>query len=354
VIALWLLACGTSLEATGPGGMVGVLRAADGTPVVGQRVSTLETDDETDETGRFEVIWQPPNQHVSIRRTGLVIGRTYRPGEDDGRVLELTLPTMRSTVLACPPTPCDVVATWPLPDHYEATLRLRCKEPLSTHTLIEVPASEPQVRCTTGKGKAEKEVPVAVIDQGGTITLAPPVPPVRVEVRAVSGELPDDCVVHVGGAAATATDGGWEAQTRGPSTVRAVCGGRPARPQTVNGDAPPPSVALEWSPTGPDLDLPEAFDGTLQLVAEAGEGAGWSLPVQPDAQGVYALPPLGAGSYRVLLVAEGEQAALLAEPPPPVDDTLVLAPTAGASQVGRLVLTRDLDSGRVHVKRTQP
>jgi hypothetical protein len=56
----------------------------------------------------------------------------------------------------------------------------------------------------------------------------------------------------------------------------------------------------------------------------------------------------------VLLVAEGEQAALLAEPPPPVDDTLVLAPTAGASQVGRLVLTRDLDSGRVHVKRTQP
>lgn len=344
-----LLACGTSLDATGPGGMVGVLRQADGSPLVGQKVSTLETDDTTDEAGRFEVIWQPPNQHVSIRRSGLVIGRTYQAAEDDGRVLQLTLPAMRQAVLACPPTPCDVVATWPLEDRFEATLRLRCKEALATHTLFEVPEATPTVRCTTGKGALETEVPVQVVDQGSTLTLAPPVPPVVVEVRAVSGPLPGDCEVFVGGVPATPRDGAWEATGRGPATVRAHCGDRPARPAVVQADAPPERVVLEWSPTGPDLDLPEPFDGALQLVAEQGEGAGWSLPVAPQ-EGVYRLPPLSAGSYRVLMVAEGEEAALLAAPPPAVDDHLVLAPTAGASRVGRLVLTRDLDDGAVAVR----
>lgn len=352
MLLLWLLACSANLDATGPQGMVGVLKNHDGTPLVGQRVSTVETDDETDETGRFEVIWQPPNQHVSIRRTGLVIGRSYRP-DDEGRVLELTLPRMRSAILACPPTPCDVVATWPLEDHFEATLRLRCKEPLVTHTLIEVPEAVPQVVCTTGKGASQQPVPVQVIDQLQTITLAPPQPPVRVEVRAVSGELPGDCEVFVGGTVAQARGGGFEATGRGQVTVRATCGGRPARPTAVDADQPPATVGLEWSPTGPTLDLPQPFDGVLQLVAEGGEGAPWSIPIEADGNGIYPLPPLSAGTYRVLLVAEGEQAALLAEPPPAVDDVLVLAATSGASQVGRLVLTRDLEEGRLQVKRAK-
>ena len=347
----WLLACGPSLEATGPGGMVGHLRDATGQPIVGQKVSTLETDDETDASGRFALIWQPPNQHVSIRRQGLVIQRTYQSA-DEGKVIDLTLPEMRTTLLACPPTPCNAVLRWELPARYEATLRLRCKEPLQTHTLVEVPATPPQVRCTVGRGAEEKPVPVSVLDRGDTLTLVPPQEPVTVEVRAVSGDLPEGCEVTVGGTLAERQGLGlFTATATGSVTARAVCDGRPARPAVVRADAPDPSVTLEWSPTGPVLDPVQGFAGTLTLVAEEGESSGWTLPVAPADDGGYWLPPLSAGRYRVLMVAEGEDAALLATPPPPAPGALVLAPTAGASYVGRLVLAQDLETGTIPVQK---
>jgi len=347
----WLVACGPSLEATGPEGMVGRIVDATGQPVVGQQVSTIETSDETDEDGRFALIWQPPDQHISIRRKGLVIRRTYDPS-DDGQVVELRLPPMRQAALTCPPTPCDARLSWSLPNRYAAELRLRCKEPMATHTLYEVPSTPPSVSCSVGKGKAAEDVPLSVLDRGTSIRLVPPKQPVRVELRPVSDELPEGCEVQVGGAPAEGHGlGMWTAAATGPVTVRAWCGDRPARPATVDADAPDPFVTLEWSPTGPALDPVEGFEGELTLVAESGEASGWSLPLRPSDDGSYLLPPLSVGTYRVLMVAEGEDAALLAQPPAASPGTLVLAPTAGASFVGRLVLEQDLEGGTVPVKK---
>jgi len=348
--AWWLVACGPSLEATGPNGMVGRIVDATGQPVVGQSVATIHTEVKTDDEGRFALIWRAPDQHISVRRKGLTIRRTYAPG-DDGKVIELPMPPLRTAVLACPPTPCDVVLGWELPNRYEAELRLRCKEPLSTHDLFEVPASPPSVTCTKGKGRSAEQVPVSVLDRGETLTLVPPQQPVRVEVRPVSGQLPDGrCTVTVGTVEAEGQGlGMYTATASGSVTARAICGGRPARPATVQADAPDPFVTLEWSPVGPMLDPVEGFEGAMTLVAEQGEDSGWTLPLRPADDGRYALPPLSAGTYRVLMVAEGEDAALLAEPPPPKPGSLVLSRTAGASYVGRLVLDHDLEDGTVPI-----
>jgi len=330
---LLLLACST-LETTGEDGLVGRIVDHEGVPVADLRISSVEGDARTDGDGRFAVNWKAPEQHVRFKWGPVSITRGYHHA-DAGRTVELTLPEPRDVTVACPPTPCDLVAHWTLADDFEATFRTRCKVAGAQLQVPGLPSGEPKLTCTVGKGSNARALPLMASDQGDVLGFRPARTKVRIDVRGAK-----DCEVRYGDELATRQGKSYEVEVDGPAVVTAVCGDRPARPVRLDPEVRD-RVTLLWAADGPSL---AAAGGTVDLVAEASDGSGWTLRL-PDVDGTRALPPLTKGSYRLVHLPEGTAQALVAAPPEGEAGVVVWAPQEDGSRVGRLVVSGELAPG---------
>lgn len=325
--------------------MVGRVLGADGAPLTGLTVQTVETAARTDDEGRFTIAWQDPNQHVHFTHHDVWFQRRYR-AEDAGRVVDITLPAARDAQLRCGEQACAVTLSWPLGPGYEARVSRTCV-PGATFPLAAVPRSTPSVSC---RGAAEQPT---LDDRGDALVLEPPLAALRVELRAVDGALPSGCRVHVGSREGRpAGEGFWAADIASPSTVSASCAGRPARPVLAARDAG--TVTLEWSAQGPEVDVVELAPWAATLTLAPRQGDGWTLRIAARPDGTFALPPLTEGVYAIRI--DGASS-----PTPPVEDwtspeqgppgTLKLDPVEGAEAlVGLLTLEGDLLEGAVPVE----
>jgi len=332
---LLLLACST-LDTTGESGLVGRITDHESQPVSDLRISSVEGDARTDENGRFAVAWKAPQQHVRFKWGPVSVTRGYAAA-DAGRTVELQLPAPRNVTVACPPTPCDLVATWSLPDAFDATFRTRCKVAGARIDVPDMPSGEPELSCTVGKGANAKVLPLMASDTGDVLGFRPAKTVVSIQVRS-RGDL--DCDVRYEGQPATLESNRYVVEANGPGVATATCGGRPARPARVDPDVRD-RVTLVWAPDGAAMKAP---GGTLDLVAEATDGTGWTLRLD-DAEGLRLLPPLAKGSYRLVHLPEGTAQALVAPPPEGHAGSVVWAPQGDGSRVGRLVVDGDLPSG---------
>ena len=305
-----LVAC-HSISATGDAGMKGVLVDFGGEPIAGVRVQSIEAEARTGEDGSFAVAWKAPEFHVFFERQGLFWQRTLTEA-DRGGITEIRLPMTRKTPLLCQ-VDCAVRLDFrhgPLSARYTGTC-------VAGETLAPVvPPVTPEVQCTDGPGG--DAVPHALVEGPDGWILGPPARPVRVQVLALDGSLPDDCAVWVGDTAATALgEGFFSAEVPGATQAHARCEGRPTLPVPVAADAG--SVAVEWSAVGPHLDLAAVAPWVQQLTLETG---GRTLPLEADAEGRFLLPPLPEGTYE-LRVGQGGGAL------EPVADRVVLTQGEG-------------------------
>lgn len=327
--------------------MVGHVRDAAGQPVRGLTVSTLETDDRTDDDGRFAVVYKDPDRYVHFTLGDTWFRRTFRPA-DEGTEVDLRLPALRDATLSCGAQTCDATLKWAIEVGLEARVAARCQPGVSI-ALRQIPQASPELACR-GEG-----VQPTLVDRGRALALEPPLQPLRVELRALEGALPSDCRVEVGDVEARpAGPGFWVAEIAGRVTVAGRCGGRPARPATVAADVG--SVTLEWSPQGPALDLEEVapWGNRVEILAEDGEEPGWGLVLEPDSGGWVSLPPLSRGRVRVRIdgstPAPGDVPDVVGRA-----DVLVLTPmSTGESLVGVLEVAGDLLDGTVPIAMVPP
>jgi hypothetical protein len=349
---LWMLGCHWTPHESGPNGLVGRLLDPMGMPLAGVPVESLEARERTDEEGRFAVQYKPPDELVHFVWNGTWYKRVYRD-EDAGKVVDVKLPPVRDAKLSCAlDQPCDLELGWDLGEGLTARVTTACTPGAEPVLLPSIPKGTPSLQCRGAEGNR-----AAVLeDRGETMEILPPPVPVRVEIRAEEGREPSDCAVQIGRRAGVASgEGFWTAEATGTVTVSAVCEGRHAVPKTVRAGAG--EVALDWSPTGPDVDLagmPLASD--LYLVREgAGDDPGWMIRVPAGADGRFALPPLASGSYRVAVGDPGRLAVVSApaEPAPAgVLQVLAVTPGDGTSPgglVGLLRLEEDLVEGQIPV-----
>lgn len=354
LVALLMLACGEP-TVTGPTAMVGRIQSAGGQPVQGLDVRSLEASDRTDAEGRFAVLYKAPEQHVTVQVGDTWLQRRYLPG-DEGQVVQITLPETRDVTLSCGEQTCDATLLWTLSEGLEARVTRRCRPGVEL-PLKQIPTGSPTLSC---RGAAAEPT---LVDRGDVLALGPPLRPLRIELRSTDGPAPKDCTVAVGERPARpAGEGFWASELAEPSVVAAVCMGRPARPLWAPPDAG--AVVLEWSPGGPSLDLEEVASWANVVVVQAlaspdaPEDAGWSLRVTPTGEGVFLLPPLLAGHYRVqvhgdapsVLPTEGELRERF-DVLPPADGVLrVQRIPGGETLVGELRTSGDLLEGRVPVE----
>ena len=330
-LALLLIACHwieptTSSESA----LVGRVLAPGGFPASDVRVDGLEASDFTDEEGRFAVRYKSDSAYVTVQQEATWFRRNYRE-EDAGTVVDLQLPQLGLRRLQCElAAPCRARLSWELSDGLLAWVEVPCESGI-TVPLPGVPAGEPEARCMAGS------VPVAarVLLRGDSVMLVSPPRAVRVSVVTPPEVRPQDCAVTVAGAPAKLDASGvfvGEGTDGAPVMVR--CNGWPSVPATVAVGSG--SVEVLWLGEGPTLDLPQAQ--TLTLVA-----SDWSLTLA-SADGVFRLPPLSAGDYKVAL--DAPTALVGATLPEPQSDTLVLL-----EPVGVLRLTQDLFAGSVRISR---
>lgn len=323
-------------DVTGEGGMVGHLRDASGAPMAGVDVSTLEEHVTSGPDGRFSIQYKPPESFVAWRVGDLWMRRVYRP-EDDGKVLELRLPALADATLACevPAAMCPTPELqWDLGDGLFAKADPTCGALVA---LKGVPSGLPTVTCPT---------PVELVARDGRWVLRAPPTPLRVEVRGEEGATPTTCTITVDGAPASPKEAGfYVAQASGRAVVAGSCDGRPVFPKRV--DAAIGSVAIEWSPTGPSLDLSDLPlpAGPIRVVREDDDVV---LVLEAAADGRFALPPLPQGRYRVGIGDPGPLATLVAPEgiAPGALRLLAQSPTGAA---GLLVVAADLESGEIPV-----
>lgn len=350
-MALWwllLLSCWKEPVQSGPAALVGVLLDPQGAPIRGQVVESIEARDVTDAEGRFAVEFKAPNQVVHFARDGVWYSRRYAP-TDTGKVVTLALPPTGDTPLRCRlAEPCDLTLEWDLGDPFVARVVEECT-PDRVVELIAVPLAVPDAVCRS----ATSERPAVVRAVGEAWQALPEPQPVRVEVRG-EGEMPA-CHVRVGEEAPAPTgDGAWLGAASGPVTISATCGNRPALPRTADVLAPA-TVVLDWSPVGPDLDLARWMPGAdrLELVAVAGEEPGWRIGIHQASDGLFHLPPLPAGDYRVVVGDGRVEAEVEGEVRPGVLRTVDLQRSPQevvTGLTGFLHLDEDMLEGRIGVE----
>jgi hypothetical protein len=342
---LWL-ACHVPSE-TGPTGMVAVLSDAAGAPVVGADVTTLEEHLFTDADGRFAIQYKSPEQYVDIQVGARPIDtsgapsrtvtpqfrRSYLP-EDDGKVLDLRLPVRRDVRFACAPgVACaDPHLAWDLGGGLTATADPGCGVPI---VLAGVPDKTPVLTCGTGAGVVRPSTDLWMVE-------APP-REVRVDIRGEEGRDPVSCAVMVG--AAPVAGPPFVASVSGSAAVSAICDGRPALPKVLR-DAS--SVTLDWSATGPSLDLSRLNLGPAPLTLVMEGEQGFVLTVPPDPSGRYPLPPLPAGNYR-MTNGEPAQIALIRPPTDVTPDVVRVLGVDASVFTATLSLSIGLEDGTLPV-----
>jgi len=343
---LWVLACGGP-STTGPEGLVGQVLDPLWQPVSGLELSTDAQRRTTDRDGRFAIRFGTGPQEVGFRHAELDWTRRLRP-EDHGAEVVVKLPRLARGVLVCElPERCEAELSWELDEGLVGRAVGLC-EPGTRQPLVFVPSLPTRATCRT----AETELTAVARVGAAELVLQTGAEVVRVEVLSLDGVDPVHCRVKVGPRVAlptgSSTGGGfYSAEARGEVTVRATCDGRPASPCTAIAGVDE-LVVLEWSATGPwvdPTDLPGA--GSLILVRE-GEG-GWLLQVGLSDDGLFPLPPLAAGRYRI---GVGELPSVsTGHPGEPEPGILHLLPPDGAT--GLLVLDEDLTDGAIPVEVTR-
>ncbi len=339
LVSLLLAAC-TSLDTTGEEGFVGRITDHEGKPIPELRISTVEGDARTDADGRFAVLWKAPEQHIRFKWGPVSVTRSYLPG-DAGRVIELALPATRNVSVACPPTPCELEATWSLPESFEASFRTRCKVAGATLDVPDLPVGTPKLSCTVGRGASAAVLPLTASDTGEVLGFRPARVEVAIQVRQPRGTKVL-CEAALGETPATEQAGRYLVEAEGVAVARARCDGWPARPERVD-PMVRDKVLLVWEPVGPTV---AAAGGSVDLVYEPEDGSGWSLPL-PEVDGQRRLPPLANGRYRLIHTPDGTAEAMVAPPPEGEAGKVVWTVLGDGSRVGRLVVQGPLPAGLV-------
>lgn len=330
-LALLLFACHwieptTSSESA----LVGRVLAPGGFPASDLRIDGLEASDFTDDEGHFAVRYKSDSAYVTLQQEATWFRRRYRPA-DEGKVVDIQLPELEPRRLQCHlPEACRAKLTWDLGDGLFAWVEVPCQEG-ATVPLPGVPGSTPEVSCTAGA----VSVPTRLVEREGALALLPEPAAILVTLEA-GPEVPlEACSVVVAGKLAPrGSDDVFVGKGVPGDPVMAQCEGWPAVPLKVPADSR--SVQVPWLGEGPTVDIPEAQ--TLTLVS-----SDWSLTLRSE-DGVFRLPPLTAGNYRVAL--DAPTALVGASLPEPVSDTLVLR-----DAVGVLRLTADTPSGALRISR---
>ena len=321
--------------------MVGHVYASDGSPISGVRIQSVEAEVRTDDKGHFAVEWKVPDTHVFFIHEGLTWARALQP--DDPKEVELRLPELGAVDLRCAPELCAAKLAWELGPGFGASVLQRC-QPGAVVTLPTVPAGVPSVECRRD-GRVE---PMEIIEVEGQLALVPPQRSVRIDVQSTEGAAPEACSVTVDHAeAADAGDGFWTAQARGAALIAVTCEGRASWPTTIG--AGEGSISVDWSRTGPTLDLEGAAPEAAQLRISPESSDVW-LTVDPDANGVFALPPMGAGTYRARIALPDSAADAAAEWPVDTKPGALVLARRDSELLGVLVLESDLATGRVGVQ----
>ncbi len=355
---MWILllgGCHWTPEVTDHHGMVGRILDPKGMPVGGLAIESLEARAVTDEEGRFAVEYKPPDELVHFSWKGTWYQRTYQEG-DDQKVVDVRLPEIRDADLVCGlEAPCDLELVWDLGEGLTAKVNAACT-PGSQAKLLSIPRGAPTITCRDGVGSKA----FVLEDRVDTVEILPPAGPVRVEIREEEGRLPADCTVQIGRREAVkAGEGFWTAEATGTVTVSALCEGRPAVPRTIRAGAG--EVVLDWSPTGPELDLAGMpLANEMWLVRDGSpEDLGWMIRIVAAEDGRFQLPPLAAGAYRVAVGDPGNLATMTppSEPVPPgLLKVLAVSPGDGTSPGGLVAMMRleeDVVEGQIPVSGLQ-
>lgn len=346
ILFVALMGCKEPSESS-PGALVGRLLDPQGQPVRGARVDGVEAGARTDADGRFAVRMKDPDRFVMIGAGGRLYRRAWR-AEDNGLRVDVRLPALRDAELECAlPAPCRARFEWELGEALSLVAEADC-DPSASTPLAGIPTAKPaRVSCAA----AGAEVPVVLVDGGTRLTLGGEAEPVRVRILGREQADARACTVLVDGRlAAPQPDGSFVGRAAGRAVISAVCDGRPALPVQLGPSEP--EVAVEWSAVGVDLSLEGAPEVGALLVVREGRG-GFSLRSTPNDAGLFPLPPLTAGVYRV-----GSTAQLLIGPPPagaapPEREGLVLY-RVGDGLIGWLRLDADRAEGTVAARLVAP
>lgn len=331
---LWpiLMAC-HGVSHTSLSGMSGVVLDAEGYPVKGLQVASIEAEGVTDAEGRFQVAYKSDAPYVRWAHLGVWYRRHYRP-EDQGRQVHVDLPAPRRVEVACPADPMQFEFSWTLGAGFDAYVHVTC-EPGERVRVEGAPKGAPSV---VARGRNGEETEVTLKEQGSTWTISTPPAPVVLDVVAPeSGEVA--CQARTRERVLPRLDAGrFTVEISEPTWVHVTCGGRPTVPVRVD---PADGVRrVLWSPEGPGLamSLPESEFGWL-----VAEEAGWTLPLRGGPENHIPLPALAKGTYRLMVAST---------PTLPAEALVAMAPELGPPGVCRIRGGDGVDVGRFRLDRT--
>ena len=288
MLLIWMSACWWNPPTqTGRNGMSGQILDFQGDPISGAQVYNLESSVETDEDGRFGLYYKPPDTNVYFVLDGVKFWRNYRD-EDEGQVVRIQLPVTSALDLDCGDLTCRLDLKWDLGDGLLAKVSQACAA--DRHTVWGVPGV-PEASCRAGSGI----VADAVRRDGDTLVLLGTERDVTVELDA-DGD-PQSCAVTLAEARADFVDGRATLPVRGEGWAQVVCDGRPAFPVHIGSDAD--TVTAPWSAMGPSFQAPAGVE--LAHLELSRVDAPWTLRAEPGTGGAFLLPPLSAGTYRIVL-----------------------------------------------------
>lgn len=277
--------------------MIGIVLDADGTPITGLSVETVEARWVTDDEGRFAVNYKEPSQYLHFQHEGMWYRRYYQPGVDDDKVITLQLPATTSRRIRCLHEPCDATLVFDLEDGFTATARGRCDDGEQKPIITPEDTVVPKATCRTSTTAPDKPIhPTYKLD---VLQLSGPPATLTVNLFTHTKELPKSCTVRIDGEPAKpAGSSAYSAKVFGRVQYDAICDGVPATPAAayVVGDG---AVDLGWRPTSPTLDVGAlaSWATHVMVMRHAPEGAMWELSI-PVKQGKARLPPLPAGTYK--------------------------------------------------------
>ncbi len=279
---------------TGPTSMVGHLVDADGQPLGGVEIETVESRWKTEPDGAFAVNYKEPAQMLAFTRDNIEYTRHYQPDDDKKDVL-IKVPMAVERIVRCEmAAPCDAQLDWDLGDALTATTTFKCDRD-NPIRLDAAPLPFPSSAACRVDGKDQ---PMKLNDVDGSLVFTPPPVPVSVRLSVPGSEAEHTCSVRVSGQPATRNaDGLWVGEGFGLVQLDAICDGVPAVPARWY-VATATELPLIWRPSDVTLDVHDVLPwATTLLMFAQGENGGWTLDLTPGEDHLYHLPALAPGSY---------------------------------------------------------
>ena len=217
---LLLLACFEPVT-TSEGGMTGHIVKADGAPVPGLAISTVEARALTTDEGHFAIEYQPPSTYIDFRIGTTMYQRHYR-ATDAGKDVTIQLPETRDAALECAAEEsCLALLSWNLPDGLIARTTARC-EPGKSIPLAAVPVGPPQANCQ--QNITEPPAPIQFTDSGKTLQVGNPIYPYSVVVKTEDGKTARPCSLTIDGQSIPRDPNGlFVAKGYGRVVIEATC-----------------------------------------------------------------------------------------------------------------------------------